>query len=233
MVVAGEAVMALAWLVAMAPRIAAQGAVSYSPPTPLAPQAEPFPFPYLEGELSKSYLMNLPEDVLNTLVKDAKLLKAGKVSASYKDDKGTTWWQPKKEPRRYSLEQMIEVIGRLDFPDGMPKDIVGAEYWVQIRRGDDDGGFHYDKDESAASNKQRMIFPSMSTITYLTDGGAPTVILNQTTNQFGNDEVPAVPSEGYLSFPMAGKHLHFNGHAQVRRCAVRSRSALNRSGHSV
>jgi hypothetical protein len=70
----------------------------------------------------------------------------------------------------------------------VPKNIVGAEYWVQIRRGDADGGFHYDKDESAASNKQRMIFPSMSTITYLTDGGAPTLILNQTTNQFGNDE---------------------------------------------
>jgi hypothetical protein len=26
--------------------------------------------------------------------------------------------------------------------------------------------------------------------------------------------VPAVPSEGFLSFPLACKHLHFNGHAQ-------------------
>jgi hypothetical protein len=199
---------------ALARGAAAQGAVSYSAPTPLAPQSERLPFPYLEGDLSKSYLMSLPDEFLQTLLKDAAQLKSGGVSGNYKDAKGTTWWQPKKEPRRFSLEQMIEVIGRLDFPDGMPKHIVGAEYWVQIRRGDADGGFHYDKDESAASNKQRMIFPSMSTITYLTDGGAPTVILNQTTNQFGNDEVPAVPSEGYLSFPVAGKHLHFNGHAQ-------------------
>ena len=33
--------MALAWLVAMAPPVAAQGAVSYSPPTPLAPPSIP------------------------------------------------------------------------------------------------------------------------------------------------------------------------------------------------
>jgi hypothetical protein len=236
--VAGSAAMALALCLALAlaPSVFAQGAVSYSPPTPLAPQVEPLPFPYLEGELSKAYHMNLPSEALSALIKDARTLKSGRIAGSFKDDKGTTWWQPKKEPRRFSLEQMIEVIGRLDFPDGMPKEIAGAEYWVQIRRGDDDGGFHYDKDESAASNKQRMIFPFLSTITYLTDGGAPTLILNQTTNQFGNDEVPAVPSEGFLSFPMAGKHLHFNGHAQVCPClpcsfARVARSA--RSGHSV
>ena len=191
-----------------------QGGVSYSPPLPLSPAEAPLPFPFLEGDLTTGYSMKLPSDFMETLLEDALKLKSGGISGSYKDAKGTTWWQPKKEPRRFSLEQMVEIIGRLDFPGGIPKHIVGAEYWVQVRRGDADGGFHYDKDESAASNKQRMIFPSLSTITYLTDGGAPTVILNQTTNQFGNDEVPAVPSEGYLSFPATGKHIHFNGKAQ-------------------
>ena len=34
--------------------------------------------------------------------------------------------QPKSEPRRFSVEQMIEIIAKMDFPDGMPKTIVGA-----------------------------------------------------------------------------------------------------------
>ena len=133
--------------------------------------------------------------------------------------KRQTFWIGRDQAPRCAAERAIKLLQEFTFPDslGGPSafGVVGCKYWVQARGSDSDVDFHYDKDESAASNKQRMIFPSLSTITYLTDGGAPTVILNQTTNQFGNDEVPAVPSEGYLSFPMAGKHLHFNGHAQV------------------
>eukprot|EP01052_Picozoa_sp_SAG31_P054548 SAG31_NODE_14586_length_798_cov_0.489270_1_plen_223_part_10 len=165
----------------------------------------PLAFPYLKGDAAKGYNMNLPRDFLDMVIADAHNLRHRVEGGSYIDNKGTTWWQPKTEPRRFSLEQMIEIVGKIDFPDGMPKSIVGAEYWVQERRGDEDSGFHYDKDESAASNKQRMVFPALSTITYLTDGGAPTMVLNQTTNQFGNVEVPAVPTEGWLSFPARGK----------------------------
>ena len=181
---------------------------------PLSPMTGPLAFPYLSGTAAKAYRMNLPEDFLALIIADAKNLRHSAGGGNYVDNKGTTWWQPKSEPRRFSIEQMIEIIGKMDFPEGMPRNILGAEYWIQERRGDEDGGFHYDKDESAASNKQRMIFPSLSTITYLTDGGAPTMVLNQTTNQFGNTEVPAVPTEGWLSFPETGKHLWFRGTAQ-------------------
>lgn len=34
-------------------------------------------------------------------------------------------------------------------------------------------GWHYDKDESIASNQMRMVFPSVSTVTYLASSGAP------------------------------------------------------------
>ena len=111
-----------------------QGGVSYSPPLPLSPAEAPLPFPFLEGDLATGYSMNLPSDFMETLLQDALKLKSGGISGSYKDAKGTTWWQPKKEPRRFSLEQMVEIIGRLDFPGGIPKHIVGAEYWVQVRR---------------------------------------------------------------------------------------------------
>jgi hypothetical protein len=198
----------------------------------LSPQSVPFAFPYLAGSAAivdgtyhqrdgavKSYTTHLPKDVVDMLVEDARKLRHDAQAGSFKDEKGSTWWQAKTQPRRCVLEQFIEVIGRLDFPDGIPKGIAGAEYWVQDKPGNQEGGFHYDKDESAASNQQRMIFPSLSTITYLSTGGAPTLILNQTTNQFGNDEVPAIPNEGWLSFPEKGKHTWFNGKAQHVRTA--------------
>ena len=184
-------------------------------PADVLPRTVPLPFPYLPTEgMTTSHHMNLPDDFMDMLKKDATQLRHGATAGSFKDDKGTTWWQPRKSKRRYSIEQMIEIIGRLDFPGGLPDYIHGAEYWVQDKRGDNEGGFHYDKDESAASNQQRMIFPSLSTVTYLSDGGGPTTVFNQTTNQFGNDEVPAIPVESWLSFPKVGKHLAFNGHAQ-------------------
>ena len=75
------------------------------------------------------------------------------------------------------------------FQDGLDAHgIAGAEYWVQLKdSSDQDVGFHYDKDEWIASNEMRMVFPSRSTVTYLTDYGGPTMIINQTTDRHGLD----------------------------------------------
>jgi hypothetical protein len=46
---------------------------------------------------------------------------------------------------------------------------------------DEDIGFHYDKDEGIASEQMRMVYPHTSSITYLSNVGAPTFIMNMTT----------------------------------------------------
>ena len=51
-----------------------------------------------------------------------------------------------------------------------------------VSRVSQDQGFHYDKDEAATTSRGRLEFASASTITYLSDGGGPTLILNQTTS---------------------------------------------------
>ncbi|GMH83757.1 hypothetical protein TrST_g4906 [Triparma strigata] len=89
-------------------------------------------------------------------------------------------------------------------------DIQGAEWWIQARSGKEGIGFHYDKDEAYASNYMTMSFPIISTITYLTDAGAPTLILNQTSLD-GSQEFPEVPHEGFLSYPKANRHVLFRG----------------------
>ena len=90
------------------------------------------------------------------------------------------------------------------------KDILGAEWWIQKRSGKESIGFHYDKDEAYASDYMRMRYPILSTITYLTNFGAPTLILNQTSLD-GSIEFPEVPHEGFLSFPKASRHVIFRG----------------------
>ena len=89
-------------------------------------------------------------------------------------------------------------------------DIKGGEWWIQARGGKEGIGFHYDKDEAYASMHMRMSFPIISTITYLTDVGAPTLILNQTSLD-GSTDFPDVPHEGFLSYPKKNRHVMFRG----------------------
>ncbi|GMI33472.1 hypothetical protein TeGR_g12473 [Tetraparma gracilis] len=106
--------------------------------------------------------------------------------------------------RNYNIKHYNELIRYTK------EDIKGGEWWIQARGGKEGIGFHYDKDESYASNHMKMRFPIVSTITYLTDSGAPTLILNQTSLD-GSIEYPEVPHEGFLSYPKTNRHVTFRG----------------------
>ena len=87
-------------------------------------------------------------------------------------------------PRNYIEKALLmlrkEVVPRM-FAHRKEQTIVGGEWWTQVRNGDETIDFHYDKDEAMASIQGVMKLPLVSTVTYLTDIGAPTLILNQTT----------------------------------------------------
>lgn len=61
----------------------------------------------------------------------------------------------------------------------------GAEWWIQVREEDrhSDLGmpFHWDKDEVLLEQKGLIVCPAVSTVTYLTCHGAPTVVLEVCT----------------------------------------------------
>ena len=182
----------------------------------LPPSVRPYelPFPYMTGELAAAFQLDgLPRSLLDTLLDDALQLHAQ--SALLRPGVSERQWQPKTKPRRFSIEQFVEVISRIDFPDGVPNEIDGAEYWVEVRKnGGRENGLLFDKDVGYAASQQQMRFPTLSTMTFLTDGGAPTVVFNRTTDLTGSQFVPAVPSQGYLTRPVAGKHLRFNSREQ-------------------
>jgi hypothetical protein len=122
---------------------------------------------------------------------------------------GAEWWvqiRPSPEAGRYSMhDKPHKRIG-----DGEQKDM--SETGIS---------FHWDKDEDLRllCGGTTYIHPHLSTVTYLTSIGAPTLAVNCRVNNFtGEWIVPGnnvssehVQMEGFLSWPKAGKHLSFDG----------------------
>lgn len=155
----------------------------------------------------------------------------------------------------------------------------GAEWWVQIRPSppagrysmhakDDSPGaregdnqqedmskkgisYHWDKDEDLRlmMGGTMNIHPHISTVTYLTDLGAPTVVLNHRVDNL-TGEYLSPPSnsdpEAFVSWPSRGKHLSFDGrylHAAPgdlmdigefeEQCRIKEGKAEGKSGKEV
>ena len=109
---------------------------------------------------------------------------------------------------------------------------TGAEWWVQLRRDTDERAgervnplnpddanhpagvsFHWDKDESLVDAYGVNVHPAVSTVTYLGDTGAPTMVADKTPPVM-YEELEAFRGaigNAVLSHPEAGKHLSFDG----------------------
>lgn len=70
-------------------------------------------------------------------------------------------------------------------------------------------GLHYDKDEEVAEHFGVGVFPQISTVTYLslTPAAAPTVIIENTPSEPVGKEI----KKCYVSYPIRGKHVRFDG----------------------
>jgi hypothetical protein len=69
----------------------------------------------------------------------------------------------------------------------------GVEWWVQVRRAGqraEDIGMHWDKDEDLVDAQGMNVHPQVSTVTYLSDYGAPTLIVDKAPQE----APPSTPS---------------------------------------
>jgi len=120
---------------------------------------------------------------------------------------------------------------------GRRRSCVGAEWWVQVRRSDGrrpNIGLHWDSDEERKKANGEHVPPWLATVSYLGDVGAPTLVLPIAADAHGAALPPlrfggggamekgigltrAPPDShlsgrgAFLSFPVAGKHLAFDG----------------------
>lgn len=163
----------------------------------------------------------LDSAALPRLVKDCEAVNAWATDSSngglMHGKRPTFWYDLEKHgPPRSSIERAIVDLHRLiptEMLAGNKTALRGAEWWVQVRSKDEGIGFHYDKDEGMASLKGIMVHPSLSTVTYLSDSGAPTLIFDMITPD-GNSEIPEIPVDGFLSYPKANRHIIFSGNLQ-------------------
>ncbi|KAL9182971.1 hypothetical protein ACHAXT_004250 [Thalassiosira profunda] len=169
------------------------------------------------------------EAAMDALLFDAEITDCGLLPR--------TFWVPSTgfAPRTFCEKMALEVF-RHHVPEGLQYDPErsGAEWWVQLRpsppgtgrysmlatdMADDDMAksgisFHWDKDEDLRllCGGTMYVHPHLSTVTYLTDLGAPTVVLSKRvdpmTGQFVEE---ASPVEGMAAWPRRGKHLSFDG----------------------
>ena len=90
------------------------------------------PFPPHEGTMGLAYDLHLPEKLLKLLEQDAmKMRELGQ--GTHLHGKKTTHFIRMDQRPRFSVEQFaLEIAAKVDFPDGVPKEVVGAEYWIQV-----------------------------------------------------------------------------------------------------
>ena len=118
---------------------------------------------------------------------------------------GGGWHAP-----RSAIEAAVHHLHALVFGGEPAAWVAGAEWWVQQQGAI---SFHYDKDEAMASEQMTMAYPEVSTVTYLSPHGAPTMVLDQVTPD-GNGNTPELPRRAWLSPPENNKHLAFRGNLQ-------------------
>lgn len=158
--------------------------------------------------------------LLTKLVADCEIcFKARQVEASAGSGEysgGDTNWFPVDATPRCLLEQLVQAIFRSHAGDGGGFDPsnAGAEWWTLSIDPEDDIGLHFDKDYGTEADTGENATPSVATVTYLSDEGAPTIVLDQPCPaRVGDplDDGTAPIRAGWLSFPKPGKHVRFDG----------------------
>ncbi|KAL1526231.1 hypothetical protein AB1Y20_014954 [Prymnesium parvum] len=93
----------------------------------------------------------------------------------------------------------------------------GAEWWAQVRESghpDEAIELHWDVDEYCCDTQNVNVHPRVSNVLYLTDEGAPTLVLQKRAPRSNADlakETYGTIDEGCISWPSVGKLLAFDG----------------------
>ena len=129
---------------------------------------------------------------------------------------GSSWMPCKQTPRCFAERLALTIFRHHTAGCSFDPACSGAEWWAQVREsGHNEEGiqFHWDTDEVAVERHNVNVHPHLSTVTYLSDCGAPTLVLacrnsrrpSSTETTYGGIQ------EGALSWPRLWKHLVFDG----------------------
>ncbi|EKX52650.1 hypothetical protein GUITHDRAFT_101812 [Guillardia theta CCMP2712] len=155
--------------------------------------------------------LKLDEDTKERVIRDC--------DKAFNLECGSTFWLGASDKPRCSLEKMAQQIF-MHFTQQVEFDASrsGVEWWVQMRLGGDgeaepgvmgeDITLHWDKDEELVNTIGTHMTPYVGTVTYLTNYGAPTVVLNKAAPKQAEDVEGCYGSSRHLD---AGKSIAFDG----------------------
>ena len=134
-------------------------------------------------------------------------------STSY-HNKGSTYFQRSSIKPRCNLEALALSIFQFHTKDAVfDKNRSGAEWWTQVVDSEDDIGFHWDRDYGYEGLRGLNLYPHLATVTYLTDIGGPTIIVDKIGCENSDDSHSGHTGKNgiILSKPSVGKHIKFDG----------------------
>ena len=123
---------------------------------------------------------------------------------------GNCWIGLHDEPEN-ALEKYILDSYDMYFKDMFPN-VTGFEWWFHyIQKCDRMIAFHSDHDEMVRrENEGEMIYPLLSTVTYLNNHKSPTIVWDTSTGKTQKEYRNIPPTEVVFSIPEEGRMLTFN-----------------------
>ena len=124
--------------------------------------------------------------------------------------RGNCWIGLHDEPEN-ALEKYVLDSYDMYFKDKFPN-VTGFEWWFHyIKNCDRMIGFHSDHDEMVRrENEGEMIYPLLSTVTYLNNHKSPTIVWDTSTGKHQKEYRNIPPTEVVFSIPEEGRMLTFN-----------------------
>ena len=123
---------------------------------------------------------------------------------------GNCWIGLHDEPEN-ALEKYVLDSYDMYFKDMFPN-VTGFEWWFHyIKKCDRMIAFHSDHDEMVRrENEGEMIYPLLSTVTYLNNHKSPTIVWDTSTGNTQKEYRNIPPTEVVFSIPEEGRMLTFN-----------------------
>mmetsp|Transcript_27502 Transcript_27502/g.32095 ORF Transcript_27502/g.32095 Transcript_27502/m.32095 type:complete len:457 (-) Transcript_27502:25-1395(-) len=183
---------------------------------------------------SFSSALTISKEQTDNIVHDCELTFTARTkedSDAYSN--GATYFVPASMKPRCALEKLAMEIFKTHTKDLIPGrhydvERSGAEWWTLVLEvnnneedneeeedGDDEVGMHFDADYGLEEQLPNyMLHPRVATVTYLSNVGVPTLILNKRSPPPTDVDKKSLNGSiglGWISCPMLGKHIAFDG----------------------
>jgi len=155
-------------------------------------------------------------DVLEQLKDDCRAAFTSRAIEAGDDDdysSGSTFFLAADAAPRCYLEFLAQQIFRFHTQDAtFDASTSGAEWWTQVIDSRDDIGWHWDRDYGLEEDQGVHVHPHLATVTYLTDTGGPTLVMNKPGSLYSHENISGpIDGDMVISRPRFAKHIKFDG----------------------